>query len=345
MLFGKSRDVYGNVKKKAKKNDIIPKILSIVAAIILWFYVIDIQTTIEEKVITGIPVSIENFDTSDGLSIVSGKEHTIEVTVSGIKNEVQKISQKDIIATADMNGVESAGTHKLDINIASPKGITVINKSADYVSVSVDKTITKVRKIEVVANYNAEEDYEIGEPILSLDSVQIEGPEKVVDSVEKLRAVLELGTLKNTVKAECSLTPVDKDGNSVESPYLKLSQSSISVRIPVYKTAVVDVVPSFENDEEYDYDYKVTPERIKIKGEVSDINSIKEAKTLAISHTDETKKVYNIKLDLPVDISYCNLDGSTITSVTVDIISAKEKNHTSEHVNSDTSGKNDNEKG
>lgn len=328
MLFSNSKDVYGNVKKKARKNDIIPKLLSIVAAIILWFYVIDIQTTIEEKVITGIPVSIENFDTTDGLSIVSGKEHTIEVTVSGVKNEVQKISQKDIIATADMNGVESAGTHRLDINIASPKGITVINKSADYVSVSVDKTITKMRKIEVVTNYNIEEDLEIGEAIFSPDSVQIEGPEKVVDTVEKLQAVLELGTLKNTVKAECSLVPVDKDGNTVSSPYLRLSQNTISVRIPVYKTVIVDIVPFFEDGDVYDYKYTVTPEKIKIKGEVSDINSVKDVKTMPIPQT-EAKKVYT-KLDLPDDISYCNNDGTPITNITVDIISVKEKNDVSD---------------
>ena len=47
-----------NNTSKAKKRDILPKIFSILAAFILWFYVVDIRTTIEEKTITGIPVNI-----------------------------------------------------------------------------------------------------------------------------------------------------------------------------------------------------------------------------------------------------------------------------------------------
>ena len=139
-----------NNTSKAKKRDILPKIFSILAAFILWFYVVDIRTTIEEKTITGIPVNIVNFDIETNLDVISGREHTVEVTVSGIKNDVEKISQDDIVVTADMNGIVNAGTYKIDLNVTTPSGISILKKSTSEISVTVDKTTSKHFPIEVI---------------------------------------------------------------------------------------------------------------------------------------------------------------------------------------------------
>ena len=56
-----------------------------------------------------------------------------------VKNEIEEISRDDILVTADMNGITSAGTYKLDLNITTPSGVTVLKKSTSEISVSVDK--------------------------------------------------------------------------------------------------------------------------------------------------------------------------------------------------------------
>ena len=63
--------------KKNSVRTILPKVLSVVAAVILWFYVADIKSTDVEKVISGVNVEIINFDNTSGMDIVSGKDYVI----------------------------------------------------------------------------------------------------------------------------------------------------------------------------------------------------------------------------------------------------------------------------
>lgn len=324
MFFKSNRENGESIKNNETFRSVFPKIMSVVAAIILWIYVVDTQTTIEEKVISGVPVVIENFDNTGNIDIVSGKEHTIEVTVSGTRNDIAEISQKDIVVTADMYGIDSAGTYKLDLNITSPDGVTIVNKSASEVSVTVDRTTTKNAKIEVELLYDQLDDsiYEIGEPILSSSSVQVTGPQNIVDNVEKVVVRINQTEVKNSFKAQSSLIPVDVYGNDVSSPYIKLSQSNVSVRVPVYKTATVRVVPFFDNYAKYSYSCVVNPEHVIIKGEVADIENVESVKTDVISAYEPGTVVK--KLDLPDDVTAFTLNGSPVTTVNINILSVKE---------------------
>ena len=61
-----------NEISKHKFRDWLPKILSVIAAIILWYYVIDVRTTTEEITVYAVPIAINNFSSMDGLDIISG---------------------------------------------------------------------------------------------------------------------------------------------------------------------------------------------------------------------------------------------------------------------------------
>ena len=294
----------------------LPKIMSVFAAIVLWFYVIDVQNTTEEKVIPGVSVLLENFDNSNGLAVVSDNEHTIEVTVSGTKSDIAKISQKDIIAIVDMSSVVSTGNHKLDIDITSPQGVSVVNKSASEVSVYVDKTTTKNIPVEIDLMYDKlNPEYEVGTPILSHSSVQVTGPQRVVDSVDKLKAKLKAVEINETFKSQVSLEPVNAEGGTVSTTYITLSQSIISVTIPVYKSSTVGVTPVFAYSNDYEFKYRVVPETIKIRGEVSDVDSVSSISTAPITSTEPTQLVS--PLDLPGNIKAYNLDGVMINAVEI----------------------------
>ena len=102
-------------------NSIVPKILSVIAAVILWFYVIDVRTTTEETTFYGIPIVINNFSYTDGLDIVSGKDFTVDVEVRGKKSDLSQVTSQDIYASVNMSGIDYAGTHKMDVDIVCLK--------------------------------------------------------------------------------------------------------------------------------------------------------------------------------------------------------------------------------
>lgn len=312
--------------KKSVVRDIFPKIFSIIAAIILWFYVVDIRTTIEEKVISGIPVVIENFDTEVNLDVISGREHTVEVTVSGIKNDIEKITQNDIVVTADMNGIQTAGTYKLDLNITSPSGITVIDKSSSEISVTVDKTTSRHFPIEV--KYRSTDVdasiYEIGDPILSVASIQISGPQKIVDSIEKMLVTLNMDVIKDTIDSKgCTVVPVDENEMPVSSPYIKLNQSTVDVLIPVYKEADVEIIPVYSDELNYTISYSdFSPKIVTVKGKVEAVNSIDCIFTETID-VSKANGVVNANLNLPDGITAFDKNGNPVHSVRINGFSAE----------------------
>lgn len=292
---------------KRKSNDILPKILSVVAALILWFYVNDIRTTIDEKVISGVPVVLENFDLSNNnLDIISGREHSIEVTVSGIKNDIEEISRDDIVVTADMNGIDKAGTYKIDLNITTPSGITVIKKSTSEISVSVDKTTSRHIAVEVDLHSNDIDAQvtQIGDPIISVSSIQVTGPQKVVDSIDKMRVSLNVDVVKDSIDSKgCVVVPVDKNGNVVSSPYIKLNQSVVDVTIPVYKSVEVEIIPVFSDDLNYIISYSdFSPKVVTVNGRVEAVNSINCIFTENIDVASRNG-TFNVNLDLPEGIT------------------------------------------
>lgn len=190
-----------NEKQNKSKADILPKIFSVLAAVILWFYVVDLRTTTDEITVYGVPISINNFSENDGLDIVSGKDFTVDVEVRGNKSELGMVSAQDIYASVDMNGVDRAGTHKLDVDVVSlKKGVTVVNKSVSRISVTVDKNASAVVPIELVMLYTIEEDvYEMKSPVMSFESVQITGPQNIVDTVVKAKVEMNIGKVENTI--------------------------------------------------------------------------------------------------------------------------------------------------
>jgi len=320
-----SEDVYRRTSKKSR--DILPKIFSVVAALILWFYVVDIKTTIDEKIISGVPVVLENFDNSaNNLDIVSGREHSIEVTISGIKNEIEEISRDDILVTADMNGITSAGTYKLDLNITTPSGVTVLKKSTSEISVSVDKTTSKHIAIEVDLRSNdvAADISEIGDAVLSSASIQVTGPQKIVDSIEKMMVTLNVDVIKDTIDSKgCTVVPVDKNGNVVSSPYIKFNQSVVDVLIPVYKSADVEVIPVFSDDLNYTLSYTdFSPKIITINGKVETVNSIECIFTETINVAERSGN-FNVNLDLPDGVSAKDKNGNAIHSVRINGFTAE----------------------
>ena len=295
-------------------KSVLPKIFSVVVAIILWFYVADINTTVEEKVISGVNVDIVNFNNNDNIDIVSGRNHTIEVTVSGIKSEIEKISGKDIIASVDMNGITNPGTYSLDVYVTSPSGITVKTKTPSEISVTVDKTSSKHIAVDVNFNYKdiADDISNIGNVELSTRSVQVSGPKNEIDKIEKLVVNLEIDTITGTINSRGhQLIPVDADGNRVISPYIKLYQSVVDITIPVYKTKKVEVVPVFEDELKYTYSYsRLYPKEITIEGESAYIDSMSHVKTLPV---DVNKNYQN--LDLPEGITAYDENNNLIHSV------------------------------
>lgn len=303
-------------QNSGRGSSIVPKILSILAAIVLWFYVIDVQTTQFEKTFYGVAVSLENFDTSQGLDIISGRNGSVDVVIKGTKAQVNALGENDIKASADMSGVNESGDYRLNVSVTVPSGLTVVEKSIGYVEVSVDKTVGKTVPLKLEMTYTLPDSYEFDEISMSPKNIYVSGPKDLVDSVEQGRVSLDLGTVSGKVTAKCSVTLVDVNDNIVQSPYLRMNESTVDVTVPVLKSEHKKVNVNIA-DTDLEYDISVSPENVIIKGEAKLVDSIESVSTEVLGIVKSS--VTSLRLSLPNEVTAYDENGNIISAVTVTV--------------------------
>ena len=312
----------GDYQVKESRNEmLIAKILCVLAAIILWFYVVMTDTTTDEKVFSGISVDIRGRDRIEdtlGLTIISGYDLTVDVTVKGPRADINRLTVDDVKAYIDMKTIDGAGEYTLPIRTSLPNGITAGSLSANYMTVYVDKRTTISVPVKIVTSQVIEADFTMGTPEPSIETVNVSGPEEVLRTIDHAEASFDLGRVSKTLISTGKLTLVDANGNEINDPYVRLQTSEVTVRFPVYIYREFDL----KVDTKYGYydstnsRITISPASIQVRGDPDVISSMD---SVSLGQIDEKKitgdETKTMAIMLPDGVE--NLSGTTTATVTI----------------------------
>ena len=307
--------------KESRNEKLIAKILCVLAAIILWFYVVMTDTTTDEKVFSGISVDIRGRDRIEdtlGLTIISGYDLTVDVTVKGPRADINRLTVDDVKAYIDMKTIDGAGEYTLPIRTSLPNGITAGSLSANYMTVYVDKRTTISVPVKIVTSQVIEADFTMGTPEPSIETVNVSGPEEVLRTIDHAEASFDLGRVSKTLISTGKLTLVDANGNEINDPYVRLQTSEVTVRFPVYIYRDFDL----KVDTKYGYydstnsRITISPASIQVRGDPDVISSMD---SISLGQIDEKKitgdETKAMAIMLPDGVE--NLSGTTTATVTI----------------------------
>lgn len=307
--------------KESRNEKLIAKILCVLAAIILWFYVVMTDTTTDEKVFSGISVDIRGRDRIEdtlGLTIISGYDLTVDVTVKGPRADINRLTVDDVKAYIDMKTVDGAGEYTLPIRTSLPNGITAGSLSANYMTVYVDKRTTISVPVKIVTSQVIEADFTMGTPEPSIETVNVSGPDEVLRTIDHAEASFDLGRVSKTLISTGKLTLVDANGNEINDPYVRLQTSEVTVRFPVYIYRDFDL----KVDTKYGYydstnsRITISPASIQVRGDPDVISSMD---SVSLGQIDEKKitgdETKTMAIMLPDGVE--NLSGTTTATVTI----------------------------
>lgn len=307
--------------KESRNEKLIAKILCVLAAIILWFYVVMTDTTTDEEVFSGISVDIRGRDRIEdtlGLTIISGYDLTVDVTVKGPRADINRLTVDDVKAYIDMKTVDGAGEYTLPIRTSLPNGITAGSLSANYMTVYVDKRTTISVPVKIVTSQVIEADFTMGTPEPSIETVNVSGPEEVLRTIDHAEASFDLGRVSKTLISTGKLTLVDANGNEINDPYVRLQTSEVTVRFPVYIYRDFDL----KVDTKYGYydstnsRITISPASIQVRGDPDVISSMD---SVSLGQIDEKKitgdETKTMAIMLPDGVE--NLSGTTTATVTI----------------------------
>ncbi len=306
-----------------RNRDLTAKIMCLLGAILLWFYVVSSQTIIDERRFASIPVELISTDVIEneyGMTVINGYDYTVDVTVSGVKNELNRLSAEDINAYVDLSQINAAGEYTLDVRTSVPGGITLKELSANYVNVYVDKRSSKPVEIRVNPIYSIESDYSLGTPSATIPNVTVTGPEDVLDNIAYAQVTVDVGKLTSSVTATGSLVLVGNDGAVISNPYVKLHTTDVAVKIPVYMEKEVPLSVGFKHGfyNEKNSEIKIEPESIVVKGDPAELARLNTVEVMTIDEKRMTGVTGSrvAVIELPEGVENVNRVESVTVTVT-----------------------------
>ncbi len=314
-----------------KGRNIFPIMVSVLLAFILWFYVMTVESPIHEEVFRGIPVEVM-LPASGELSIYSGYNATVDVTVSGKKSDLNQLSTQSFRATADASSYTQAGKYSIPVNIELPGHVNLVDKSISLLSVYLDAKATSAVPVQIkLTEYILGEGLELGgenEIEKSSNEVTLSGPKSVLDTIETALVVIPCGNVSSSVRASGNVQLLDAYGSVVNNPYVTTDVDSVDVRIPVFMTKNVDLKVEFKNKllNDSNSDVELSPKSVKVRGAVEALSSLDEYTIYTIDEKALTSEKLNIPLSLPEGITCA--DGVESVEVKVNHIGTSTKSLT-----------------
>ena len=308
------------------------KIISILAAFVLWLVVVNVDDPIISKTYTGITVEILNEDvlTEQGKCYeILGDSGTINVVVTAHRSVLDGMSKDYIKATADLRQLTAVDTIPIEVRSTrfSDRIESVTTRDAN-VKLSVENLIDK--EVSVSVGYEGEpaEGYILAGVENALSTITVSGPESVVSDISRVMASADIKGINRDFSVTEPLYPYDSEGTLISDDRITLSRTVTEIRYIIYSTKTIPIssgysgnpAPGFgtngsvitepasvliagkgENFEDMEVIY-ISPDQVSVEGAAGDI---------------ETR--VNISDYLPTGVIFADPDFNPEVTVTVGI--------------------------
>ncbi len=291
-------------------------VVSIISAGLLYLYVVGIPdqldlTNFDTKTLEEVQVEVINDDNAKVIEVydedgirVDEDEVIVDVIIKGPRNEVLKVvNDSDIRFFVDTGSIKDGETR--DMNIVAdniPDSVTVTT-SPSFVRVEANKKITSNDYLLVAEAVNINQlgdNLTIESITLNTNEVLVSGSEKNVNNVVSVKALVDVGTIKNagevTLGEESIKYKAYDNSGEVVDVEISVKDQGATVVISDYSREV-PVVYNFEGETPEGKsigEIETSVQAVRVFGEKEVIDSIEEVPvviSLADFSSNETVKV------------------------------------------------------
>jgi YbbR domain-containing protein len=220
---------------------IIVKVLAFLIASTLWLYVMNEQNPPIEARYT-IPLEIRNVQVN---YVVVDSPSDIRVRLRGPRTLIAGTSSNDITAYVDMTNL-SEGGHMVNIRSVIPTPLELIENTPETVIVRLEPIISRTMPVTVDFRGTLPKTTVISHVNARLAEAAIKGPKHIVDSVDKLTAIIDITGKAESFSTEAPLTPIGRNGILIEG--LTVSPQVTPVRVDIDSDVVqktIEIKPIF----------------------------------------------------------------------------------------------------
>ncbi|WP_237036171.1 YbbR-like domain-containing protein [Mediannikoviicoccus vaginalis] len=281
------------------------KLISLIFAIALWYYVVSETNPNIKKEYKAIPVSYKNESVlkRKNMAIIDPIDPVVNVTLEGKRNVISRVSRNDILVYADMNELNENG--EVSLNFSVPQGTSIIEKSDYKLTLKLDEIMTLVKKVEVKRIGELPSDNTTVTDIEVVPGeVKITDQKELIDKIAKVIVPVDLSVITKDTSISKKIQILDS--NDTEIKELDAENTDVTVNVFVSSTKQVPIKLSYKN-QPFDFkseDLKASKTKMTIIGQKEKLDKIKEISTETVDLSDfinNTTK--NIKMEFPEGIA------------------------------------------
>lgn len=284
------------------------KIVALIAAIILWFFVMNEQNPMMDGAFT-VPVTTLNMP--EGYK-VSQSADEIRIKVRGQRSLFAMAGAEDFKAYVDLQGMEE-GRQTMKVQLVLPPGFEFVETSPSTVVFTLEKIIKKSFVPEISTGGAPAPGMLVEVVYPSQQKVTVEGPRDLVNTVAKVAGYIGLSGNAADFTVNVPLMALNAEGREV--PEVKVQPASLEasvglVRSPIKKVVLVKPVVGTDLSSLYSVvNVKTDPVKIEITGDEKLVDNLTALETQVISLADISSAGLakrDVKLRIPAGITVTN---------------------------------------
>ncbi|MCY0865131.1 MAG: CdaR family protein [Sulfobacillus sp.] len=298
------------------ENDTVLKILSVIAAIFLWFQAGPLQTQPINHEIGPIPVGFPT--PNPHLTVISIQPSTVTVTVKGPPAAFTGTAASDVYAIVNLAGLTKSGTYSLKVVASVPPNTSLVSVSPNRVIVTVARLGASRAPVAIRTSGTLAPGYQLTGTDTAIKSATISGPVNDLNQVRQVVGTLVLNGQTSSFQSPVVLEPVNAAGRLV--PHVEVNPPTVTVNATVQAIPPQKVLPVVgQYTGQPAPGYKITqiavyPATVTVTGPSSILNGLTHLNTPAISVAGATGTVSKtVAVTLPNGVALVNSGTVTVT--------------------------------
>lgn len=310
------------------KSKILTFLLSVFFAFGLWLYVITVVSPDTTDTIGDIPVTMigESALEQRNLMITATTSTNVDLTLTGNRSDLVEVNAGNITLTADLTRIYDPGVHRLEYSISWPGSVadnafTVENKYPAYVTITVEKKVTKEIPVEIVWDGAVPSDFMSDKEnvLMDYENITIKGPSSVVDKISHAEITVDLTDQRESLDQNYRITLCDKDHEPVNAELITVNTQEVNVKLTIHKVKEVPLVVTIVDGggaTSKTATYEILPKSIKVSGTEAALEDLEQINLGTIKLADYAEaQMLNFAITLPDGVT----NQSNVTEAKVDL--------------------------
>lgn len=287
------------------------KILALVFAIFLWYYVITEQNPVITKEFS-IPIKLINLEYIDKNNMVlleDPSSFVVTIKVKGNSNVLDKVNENTVLATADVSGHKAKGENYVRVDISDlPEGVSILRKSIENIKITLDPRISVQSPVAVNVTGNPSQGLAAMTPQPNPTDVLITGAETQVNKVKTVRIDVDIAGVNSDVKKVLPVRLFDAEGKEVTG--IQVDPKNVEVSVPIAGAVRLPIRLDMVGTAPDGYtvsEPSIFPREILVTGKPEALNGITYIKTEKIDITGISQDIdREVKLEMPPGVELVN---------------------------------------